>query len=322
MPPKCYNYKNQPRENYLQFNEYLKSCRKKYGLTQENLVQELYNFSDVFKGLDARTLIRWERGTTKPSAAKQVVIIQLFGKFSTHIFPCFYNRENVEEDLCRAGIKNLIGNSKEHIVNFPSNIFSIDDISISHIRSHKNIDLIINMPQSIFKGLTSNYFKITADYLKEWSLHPSNLFLIAQANEQFVGMFFSLRLKPKSFKKLLSFEMEIIELTDDDFASFKEEASVFSFALFAYNDKVATLLYLRYYAHLIAHQDTIIEVGSTPLLDSGRKLVEKIHLVHLEDKKLNKEVLSAYSAPLEDVLINEDVLKMVFAKQDCPQDDN
>jgi len=53
-----------------------------------------------------------------------------------------------------------------------------------------------------------------------------------------------------------------------------------------------------------------------------KKLLEKMHLSHLTDKKLNGETLSAYSAPLEDVLINEDVLKMVFMKQDCPQDDN
>ncbi len=306
----------------MQFNEYLKSCRKKYKLTQENLVQELYNFDDTFEGLDARTLSRWEKGSTKPTASKQVVIIQLFQKFSTHIFPCFYNHNNVEEELCRNGIKNLIGNSKEHIVNFPSNVFSVENISISHIRSHENINLVLNMPQSIFEGLTSNYFKLTLELLKGWSLNPSNLFLVAQTNEQFVGMFFILRVKPQSFKKLLSFEMMAYDLIDNDFANFEEESCMFPVSVFAYNDKVATLLYLRYYAHLIANQASIIEVGTTPLLNGGKKLVEKMHLTHIKDKKINGETLSAYSASLEDVLINEDVLKMVFMKQNCPQENN
>ena len=300
----------------MQFNEYLKLCRKKYKLTQEALVQELYNYDDAFDGLDTRTLIRWEHGSTKPTSSKQVIIIQLFQKFSTHIFPCFYNENHIEEDLCKVGIKNLIGHSKEHIVNFPNNIFSVEDISISHIRSHENIDLILNMPQSIFEGLTSNYFNITTTHLKVWSLHPANLFLIAQTNNQFVGMFFTLRLKPQIFKKLLSFNMEANELTDADFADFEEEASMFIIAVFAYNDKVAALLYLRYYAHLIANQDSIIEVGTTPLLKGGKKLVEKMHLRHMKDKKVKEETLSSYSAPLEDVLINEDVLKMLFVKQD------
>ena len=304
----------------MQFNEYLKSCRKRYDLTQENLVQELYNFSDIFKGLDTRTLIRWEQGSTKPTAIKQVKIIQLFQKFSTHIFPYFYDYEYAEEELCIVGINNLIGNSKEHIVNFPKNIFNIDDIKISHIRSHENIELILNMPQSIFQGLTSNYFKLTLQLLKNWSLNPSHLFLIAQVKNQFVGMFFTLRIKPNIFKKLISFEILTNELRDEDFARFEEEACMFPISIFAYNDKVASLLYLRFYAHLIANQNTIIEVGTTPLLNGGKKLAEKMHLTHIINKTINGETLSAYSASLEDVLINEDVLKMIFLKHDCPED--
>lgn len=300
----------------MQFNEYLKSCRKQYEFTQEELVQELYNFSDVFVGLDVRTLSRWEHGDTKPTAAKQIIIIQRFQKSSTHIFPCFHNQKNVEEELCRVGISNLIGKSKEHIVNFPSNIFSIDTINISHIRSHEDLSLVLEMPQSIIEGLTSNYFAITQEHLKAWALHPGNLFLVAQNNSDFIGMFFSLRLKPNSFKKVIAFEMKVTELSDKDFADFEEEACNMPFSFFAYNDKVASLLFLRYYAHLISNQDTIIEVGTTPLLEGGKKLVEKMHLKHIE----NKEALSSYSAPIEDVLINEEVLKMIFLKQECPED--
>jgi len=178
------------------------------------------------------------------------------------------------------------------------------------------------MPQSIIEGLTSNYFNITLELLKTWSLHPSNLFLIAQINEQFVGMFFILKIKPLSFKKLLSFEIMANELKDEDFSNFEEETSIFPLSIFAYNDKIASLLYLRLYAHLIVNQDTIIELGTTPILKGGKKLVEKMHLKHIQNKKIKKETLSSYSAPIEDVLVNEDVLKMLFVKQNCPQDSN
>ncbi len=304
----------------MKFNEYLKSCRKNYNFTQEELVQELYNFSDAFAGLDARTLSRWEQGSTKPSAAKQVVIVQLFQKHSTHIFPCFSSLKNVEEELCKIGIKNLIGQSKEHIVNFPTNIFSTGDIDISHVRSHENIDLLLKMPQSILSGRADNYFQITVEHLREWALHPSNLFLIAQSNDTFVGMFFTIRLKPEVFKKLLSFEIKVKDVSHNDFASFEEEACNFPVAIFAYNEKVASLLYVRYYAHLISNQDTIIEVGTTPLLKGAKKLLEKMHCHHIEDKEIDGRTLASYSAPLEEILINEDVLKMVFQKQDCPED--
>jgi transcriptional regulator with XRE-family HTH domain len=305
----------------LKFNEYLKSCRKKYNLTQEELVQELYNFNDIFAGLDVRTLSRWEKGSTKPTATKQVVIVQLFQKYSTHIFPCFSSfNKNAEEELCRTGIKNLIGQSKEHIVNFPTNIFTTGDIDISHVRSHSNMDLLLKMPQSILSGRVENYFQITVEHLSNWALHPSNLFLIAQSNYSFIGMFFTLRLKPEVFKKLLSFELKAKDIDHNDFATFEEDACDFPIAMFAYNEKVASLLYIRYYAYLISNQDTIIEVGSTPLLKGAKKILEKMHYHHIKDKEIDNRALASYSAPLKDILINEDVLKMVFQKQDCPED--
>lgn len=233
-------------------------------------------------------------------------------KFSTHVFPCLYNQKNIEKNLCKIGIENLIGNSKEHIMNFPDNIFSLKNINICQIYSHDNIDFILHISQLIFKGLTSNYFNLDVDNLKTFSLDYSNSFLIAEIDNQFLGMFFSLRLKLQSFNKLLTFEMSVDQLTDEDFANYEEEASIFLVSVFAYNEKIAMLLYIKFYAHIIANQNTIINIGTTTLLNGGKKLVEKMHLLHLRDKKYKGKLLSAYSASLEEVLLNEDILKIIF----------
>ncbi len=306
----------------MQFNEYLKICRERYNLTQEQLVQELYNTDDEFSGLNIGTLSRWERGATYPSLSRQVIIVKVFQKYSTHLFPCFYDQDNIEDEFCRVGIKNLIGSSKEHILKFPSNIFTVDDIKISLVRSHEEIELMLKMPISILKGISSDQFKIEVDTFTSWAQHPSNLFLLAECNGQFFGLFFILRLKPDIFTKIISFEMQLRDITEDDFASFEEEACSVPVGFFAYNEKAASLLFIRYYAHLIANQDTIIDVGTTPLLDGARKIVEAMHLKHLHDLKVENGTLSAYSAPLEDVLINEDVLRMVFRKQECPEEES
>jgi len=305
------------KESLLKFSQYLKNCRQENELTQEELVSELYKFDDAFHGLDVSTLSRWEREVTHPTIVKQLLIVKQFQKYSSHIFPCFHNtKEEIEESLCRTGIINLIGNSKEHILNFPTNVFKVDNIDISHIRSHEEIDMILKMPQSIIKDLTSNYFKITLEHLKKWALHPSNLLLLAECDSQFFGMFFTLRLKEDIFKKIINFEMQVSEIEELDFASLDEKGCNFPFAFFAYNEKVASLFYLRYYAHLIANQDVILEVGSTPLLDGSKKLIEKIHLHHNKDLKCGDTTLSSYSASLEDILINEDVLKVIFQKEE------
>jgi len=115
--------------------------------------------------------------------------------------------------------------------------------------------------------------------------------------------------------------MQVRDITENDFASFEEEACSLPFSFFAYNEKTASLLFIRYYAHLIANQNSIIEVGTTPLLDEGRKIVKAMHLTHLHDLEVEHGTLSAYSAPLEDVLINEDVLRVIFRKQECPEEE-
>lgn len=306
----------------MQFNEYLRSCRERYGLTQEQLVQELYNAADEFSGLNTVTLSRWELGKTRPSLVKQVGIIKLFQKYSTHFFPCFYDQQNIEEELCRVGIKNLIGHSKEHILNLPTEAFAFSDINTSHVRSHEDIELMLKMPHAILSGMSNNFFNIDVRHLKSWALHPASLFIVAEHEDQFLGAFFVLRLKPDVFKKIISFEMHINDITQEDISDFQEKACSLPVGFFAYNEKVASLLFLRYYAHLLANQDTIIEVGTTPLLDGGRKIVEAMHLTHIDDLKIENNTVSAYSAPLDDVLLNEDVLRMIFLKQECPEDDD
>ncbi|MEA1892546.1 MAG: hypothetical protein U9N33_07545, partial [Campylobacterota bacterium] len=88
----------------------------------------------------------------------------------------------------------------------------------------------------------------------------------------------------------------------------------------AYNDKSSTLLTLRFYAHLIAKQEGIREIGSITMLDSAKKLSNKIKMQLYKNEKRGKNSFSSYLAPLREVLINEDTLKMLFSKQDCSRE--
>ena len=91
-------------------------------------------------------------------------------------------------------------------------------------------------------------------------------------------------------------------------------------AFFAYNDKSSTLLVLRYYAHLIANQDVILNIGAIPLLDGAKKIVQKMNMKYYKEKNVEQGTLCSYCATLSDVLINEAVLKMIFHKQECPEE--
>lgn len=306
----------------MKFNTYIKLCREKNHLTQEQLVQELYNYDDVFKGLDVSALSRWERDISKPSIEKMLKSVRLFAEMSDTVFPCFDDMPNdsIEDELCKLGIKNIIGTSKDHILNFPSKSFEVDDIQIKHLRSVDDIDAVLDMPYDTIKSLTGSDSFFGFDLIKSWALHPSNLFLLSEYKGQFYGLLFILRLKPDTFEKIINFEMSSKDISDDDFATFDEMGSNFPVSFFAYNDKSSSMLFLRYYAHLIANQSVISKVGTTPLLASGKKILEKINLSAYKEKETPLGTLTAYQASLSEVLINEAVLKMIFQKQDCPQD--
>ena len=162
----------------MKFNEYLKSCRHKYKLTQEELVQEFYNYDENFIGVDTRTLSRWEAAQTKPSTDRQLRIVKYFGTRSSKILSCVdtEDKQEIESHICKIGIKNLIGSSKEHILNFPTKSFKVEDISITHIRSAEHIDDVLQMPYSVIENLTDNVYNLSFEDIKEWALHPSNLF--------------------------------------------------------------------------------------------------------------------------------------------------
>jgi len=303
----------------MKFNLYLKSCREKHHLTQEELLQMLYNSDTSFQNLDVGNISRWERGITRPSISRIVDIIKVFQTKSKCILPCFAKLD-IENDICKLGVKNLIGNSKEHILNFPTKSFQVDDIKIKHIRHPDDIDKVLKMPFTVIENLTQNVYSLSFEQLKEWSLHPSNLFLLSEYKNEFSGLLFTLRLKPEIFNSILNFDRDLKDIKVSDFASFDELGCNMPISFFAYNDKSSTLLIVRYYAHLIANQDVISEVGTIPLLDGAKKILQKMHLHHYKDKTVEQGVLSSYSASLSDVLLNEEVMKMLFQKEKCPQD--
>jgi len=96
-------------------------------------------------------------------------------------------------------------------------------------------------------------------------------------------------------------------------------------SFFAMNDKAATLLFIRYYAHLIANQNVTEEVGTASMMEDAKKLIGNMHLEHCASKILSEGLtkdltIESYSATLPTFLAHENVLKMILSKQDIPSE--
>ncbi len=288
------------------------------------MVYDLHSYNiDSFESLDTNTLSKWERSITKPKTSKQASIIKYFQKKSGMALPCWdsYSTKDTESLICKAGMYNLIGKSKQLILNFPSEMMRVDDMKVYPIRNFERTDALIQIYMDQHKALNHKYTQISIEQVKEWSLHPNNLFLACQYKEWFLGLFFSIRLKQEVFDKLLNFEMKKSDITIDDFASFDEMGCNYMLSFYAMNQKVAAMLFIRYYAHLIANQKSISEIGVVTALDEVKKVVSNMNLHYHKSKITDDNVeIQAYKQTLSEVLASENFVKMILSKKECPEE--
>ena len=308
----------------MHFNEYLRSCREHANLTQEQLVQELYNYDiENFTGLETSTLSKWERNIIHPQISRQVHIIKYFQTRTNSALPCWeeYSETNAEEMICKAGMRNLLGKSKELVLNFPQKMIGAGDLKLFQLRNSEKIDKIIDITIDLDKGFNHKFSELLPEHFKEWALHPSNSFYVCEYKEQFFGLLFALRLKPEAFRKIIDLEIREKDLKLEDFASFDEMGSTYIISFFAMNEKAATMLFIRYYAHLIANQRTIEEVGVATMMDDARKLLANMHLKEHHSMQLsNGLILQTYKESLSNFLASEYTVRMILSKQECPEE--
>ena len=307
----------------MKFNEYLRNCRERSELTQDELVIDLYQYDDMFSGLDSSTISKWERGIVKPIAIKQVSILKYFQTKTGLALPFLgeYGVSKAEENICKTGMKNLLGKSKELVLNFPQKMMGTDDLIVHQLRDSEMIDKVIDINIDLDKGFNHKFTELLPENFKVWALHPSNSFYFCEYKEQFFGLLFTLRLKPEIFEKVMNLETKEKDLTVDDFATFEEPGSNYIISFFAMNEKVASMLFIRYYAHLIANQQVIEEVGFATMMEDAIKLSSNMNFLKYTQKKLdNGLTLETYRNTLPHFLATDKVIKMILSQQDCPEE--
>jgi len=308
----------------MKFGEFIRKCREKHSMTQEQLVHALYLYDDdLFHGLDTTTLSKWERAVTQPKAAKQIRILQFFQESSGRILPCFdtYSIPENEKLICEQGVKNLIiGKRKDLVLNFPSKMMTLENLTITHVRYLDEVETFLEVASDLRNSVQPPYTQVTESQLHEWALHPSNLFLVCQYKGFIIGFLFVLRLKPQIQHQILHFKKAFSSLKADDFASFNEPGALITTHFFAWNHKSATLLIIRYYAHLIANQENIESVGAAVFYEEGKEILANMNLRPL-DKYVQEGIeITSYYESLANVLLTENVVKMLFRKDSCPEE--
>ncbi len=249
--------------------------------------------------------------------------MKYFQDFTDSKLPCWegYTDDEIENLICNVGMKNLIGKSKQFISGFPSQNMNVDNLQIHLLRNFDNMDTLLEINMDLHQDANDESMQNTLEQFKAWALHPSNYFIACEYKDVFLGLFFTLKLKHQVFNDILDFKMKKSDIAADDFALPDEEGSSMLLSFYALNDKVATVLFVRYYAYLITHQQVINEIGGVTIQDDAGKIVKNMNLHYQNSFIVDDDVtIKSYRQTLSDVFASENVVKMLFTKQECPEE--
>jgi len=305
----------------MEFGQYLKKCRKEYGLTQDQLVEALYAMDpELFGSLDASALSKWERGVSQTSFHKMGMMLRLFQKLGDTPLPCIEEREPelVEKGFCEEAMHYLIGTPPKHLViDLQMNRLGAQHFSVIPLRHFDRMDELLEIHQNLHENLVPSYNRLRIEQLKAWALHPESLFFVVLYKHTLLGLFFSIRLRTECFDDLMSFRKMRRELSVEDFAREDEAASILLLSFFSLDSRVASLLLMRLYAHLVAHQNRIREVGLATSLPELERMVERMNLRVHGSKKIDGTTHIAYRNDLFNLLSNETAMRLLFPKEAC-----
>lgn len=300
----------------MTFHTYIKLCRKNLNFTQRELVAELYKFDTIFRGLDAGALGRWERAVTETPLLKKVKLLEYFFREFDFYFP-FLNIndvESIEKKLLAEGVTKFLGKHKDIVMSFPTPQSEENDFTIKLAEKSNHKDTAFATATNICEAMYGEDTYYTAQTLHEYSSFPSSLFFICEYKGQYFGHSFFIYMKPEIYDKVMNFEMDYMDVTTEHLALENEKGSYMSMGLFAMNDKALALLFVRFYAYLIINQKNILKIGTLISDNDAINIARNFGL----QKYAVQDDLMAYSAELKNVLLTEQIIKILFSPNNAP----
>ena len=301
---------------YMQMNifaDLLHKCRKYHGLTQQELVSEIINFSNEFNGLNTTTLSRWETGKTSTSLQKKRNILKLFisrGWLYNGMCHDFIKQrfEHLYEPLSAAfehNYESLVGN-------LPKPKSGIDEYHIHTLSSMPDhIEHIIDFETA---SNPDKYYTVTPSQLRQWCEYPESFCIVSERKAQHLGHFVMLKLKNEVAQKLVRNEINEHSVTVNDFCSENENGTYYIHALYGANPTVTAIVNVRAYLHMFEHMKTIDNIAIFSSRKDGVRLAKPygIEIVAKGENKEHNFTWHGMLSPVEDILFSDTVLKLIF----------
>ena len=307
----------------MHFGDYLKNCRVKLDFTQDDIVEKLYLFNDkLFDGLNSPTYSKWERNVSQPSPQRLSEILHFIQKQSGNMALPFWqdvSDKDFEEELCRAGIVQLLGTPKTISHDLDLDILKMGNYSMMPLRHFERADELLEIHQVLHEKVNPPFSRVGLDQFRKWNLNPQNFFYVLLYKNSFLGLIFALNLKPSVFDQLIAMQKRKNELTQDDFADPDETGSIYLLSSFSLDASVTTLLITRLYAYLVINQEQIQDIGLITAQRDVQKLANRMNFQHRDVLDNEGMQLRSYSAPLQEMIRGEEFIRALFPRKSCEE---
>ncbi|WP_028486818.1 helix-turn-helix domain-containing protein [Thiomicrorhabdus chilensis] len=295
----------------ISFNEYIKCCRQKLGLTQTRIVEELIKHNASFTGLDITTYSRWERGVTTPKYQRKKSILSYFFSRTLTFYPYidFENNSNLHQSAQRLPLPNSLHNHLL-VMNLPMCHFPDKQIESIPIQESNQSSLATSFNHLIIKALYD--FNINTIRHKHLISNPGNFSMVCLFNDNYMGHLFCLKIKTSVYHKLIRFKMSVSELNTEHLADDSEDGGLLFFGLFSLSNEVLKNLWAQLYNWLAINQKKIQFIGAiTSDKESFHTLLE-LEIEHIGTTKRKTKIYHSLSSPLKKVMLSEPVINTMF----------
>ncbi|MBN2646925.1 MAG: helix-turn-helix transcriptional regulator [Thiotrichales bacterium] len=302
----------------FRFSDYLRICRENRAITQTELVDELLALDDTFQALDVTTLSRWERGVSKPALGKQTLMIQYFSRHFGRVYPFLEEAEpiTIEKSFCALGFSKLLGRHKM-VMEFPTRLMDIQQFSIQFYAESVHKSNALRKNYLILRELYGATFSETLH--QELAENPQNYFAICDYQGDYFGHFFALKLKPDTFNRLMDFSLSVDQIQLNDVCGPQELGCYYYFGFFSIGELVISLIWIHFYTLLIKEQNHIQQLGAMIVSKEGETIAKNMNTQVLHSRQVNGQTISNFQATPAQMLITENVVKMLFNPESCPE---
>jgi transcriptional regulator with XRE-family HTH domain len=288
-------------------------------MSQSDLVEKLYLFDDrLFAGLNIPTISRWENGLNQPSYAKIRGIMAYFQSQMGRVLPCIEANDvdEAEAIICEEKIEELF-RPNQMVTKLPLRHDGEVPFEVVTFRHHPRAGKLLKLHAMLHRSANTPLTRVDTEKFARWMEHPGNLFVAVTFEENLLGLLFTLRLKPESFERILRFELKKNDLQEKDFAQMDERADIYLLSFFALSSDVATLLFRRFYASVIAMQERIGHVGMITSYPEAKRLGIDLGLQEAGKIEDEGKTVVAYRASVEAFMLSDTALRTLFPKGGC-----